>query len=380
MLHVARLFLAGCLTALAGGLLAQDNLPAYSPAPMPPNRASEQQALARQYLAAPSGWASASDQSVAPSAADRYETPPVNLGVEPSPATAPPAASAELRTAFEPTAQPNRGYAPTNWPSAPAGTSNDRAESTGLGLQNVTPANRAEASEPSRLFPVPDVPAHTADIDANPDTGNSAAGYGNRAADVLPGRVVQAAHFSEASDKPAPEASAADSSHASEKDATVESETSQPPPIPLEKAREALPLTPPGAVHSEGSRPASGMPSIVTMVGGLGIVLGLFFVVAWGMRRATPGASMTLPNQVVEILGRAPLAGRHQVHLLRCGNKLLLVSVTPDATETLTEITDPFEVDRLAGLCEQARPNSSSAAFRRAFQQFAHDGKGSYAS
>ena len=54
--------------------------------------------------------------------------------------------------------------------------------------------------------------------------------------------------------------------------------------------------------------------------------------------------------------GRAPLAGRQHVHLLRCGSKLLLVSVTPGGAETLTEVTDPAEVDRLAGLCRQAHP------------------------
>jgi hypothetical protein len=57
------------------------------------------------------------------------------------------------------------------------------------------------------------------------------------------------------------------------------------------------------------------------------------------------------------------------MHLLRCGNKLLLVSVTPAGAETLTEVTDPLEVDRLAGLCRQAHAQSATVAFRQVFQQ-----------
>jgi flagellar biogenesis protein FliO len=115
----------------------------------------------------------------------------------------------------------------------------------------------------------------------------------------------------------------------------------------------------------------SGLPSLATTAGSLAVVLGLFFALVWMMRRASPKGSVLLPGEVVEVLGRAPLAGRQQMHLLRCGNKLLLVSVTPAGAETLTEVTDPLEVDRLAGLCRQAHPQSATAAFRQVFQQFA---------
>ena len=66
-----------------------------------------------------------------------------------------------------------------------------------------------------------------------------------------------------------------------------------------------------------------------------------------------------------------PLGARQQVQLLRCGNKLLLVSITPGGAETLTEVTDPLEVDRIAGICQQAHPKSATTAFRQVFQQLA---------
>jgi flagellar protein FliO/FliZ len=119
------------------------------------------------------------------------------------------------------------------------------------------------------------------------------------------------------------------------------------------------------------SKKSGGLPSMAAVFGCLGMVLGIFFLIAWMVRRAAPQGLTRLPNEAFEVLGRAPLAGRQNVHLLRCGNKLLLVSLTPAGTETLTEITEPQEVDRLAGLCRQAGPQSSTAAFRRIFEQLA---------
>jgi flagellar biogenesis protein FliO len=118
-----------------------------------------------------------------------------------------------------------------------------------------------------------------------------------------------------------------------------------------------------------------GLPLVVTVGGSLALVLGVFFLIAWAVRRAAPHGLTVLPSEVVEVLGRAPLAGRQQLHLLRCGKKLILVSVTPAGAETLTEITDPEEVDRLAGLCQQARPNSATAAFRQVLRQLAGQNK-----
>ena len=112
---------------------------------------------------------------------------------------------------------------------------------------------------------------------------------------------------------------------------------------------------------------------MVTVSGSLAVVLGIFLLAAYAMRRLAPRAMSNLPPDVFAVLGRAPLAGRQQVHLLRCGKKLLLVSVTTTGAETLTEVTDPPEVDRLLGLCEQAKPNSATATFRTVFGQLAED-------
>jgi len=134
----------------------------------------------------------------------------------------------------------------------------------------------------------------------------------------------------------------------------------------------SMPVTPPGGPSKAGAQGrGAGPTSAVTVVGALGLVLGIFLLTAWGIRRAAPQALHPLPKEVFEVLGRAPLAGRQQAHLLRLGNKLVLVSLSSAGAETLTEITDPLEVDRVAGLCRQAQPGSATAVFRQVLDQFA---------
>lgn len=120
--------------------------------------------------------------------------------------------------------------------------------------------------------------------------------------------------------------------------------------------------------HTEPDKRPAGLQPLMTVGGSLAVVLGVFFLLVWVLRKASPNGFATLPPEAFEVLGRAALAHRQQVHLLRCGNKLLLVSVTATGAETLAEITDPAEVDRLASLCRQGRSRGAAAAFRQVFR------------
>lgn len=146
-------------------------------------------------------------------------------------------------------------------------------------------------------------------------------------------------------------------------------------------ASSPLPLPPRGS-GSNASRPGpmneqprrSGvLASLGTAIGSLAVVLALFGAGAWALRRAMPAGPASLPHEVAEVLGRCPLGGRHQGHLLRCGNKIVLVYFSTAGAETLTEITDPVEVDRLAGICRAAHPKSSTAGFRNLLAQFSRE-------
>lgn len=136
---------------------------------------------------------------------------------------------------------------------------------------------------------------------------------------------------------------------------------------------EPIPIPPPAA-SQPSKQPAAeardrGTNVAAVVTSSLAIVLGLFFLVVWISRRALPKASASLPADVLEILGRSPLAGRHHLQLLRLGQRLLLISVTPDRAQTLAEISAPEEVHDLLTLCRKHQPASISATFRHVLHQ-----------
>jgi len=143
----------------------------------------------------------------------------------------------------------------------------------------------------------------------------------------------------------------------------------EPPASRRSERQPALPLSPPEP-HAGDNRVASTAGTIFSVLGALGVVLGVFLLVVWVFRRTAPKSAGLLPAEVVEVLGRRPLAPRQFVHLLRLGNKLILVSITPGGAETLAEVDDPVEVDRLAGLCSAAQSSSTTGTFRQIFEQF----------
>lgn len=122
--------------------------------------------------------------------------------------------------------------------------------------------------------------------------------------------------------------------------------------------------------------PSFGMPKIesfATAGAGLAIVVGLFLVCMWLLRRSGPKPTTPLPSEAVAVLGRVPLAARNFAHLLRIGNKLVLVAITPDGVAPITEVTDPIEVQQLLGLCQRNQKQSTTAEFHDVLQQLAKE-------
>lgn len=114
-------------------------------------------------------------------------------------------------------------------------------------------------------------------------------------------------------------------------------------------------------------RPSS--RTLTTTGAGLAIAIGLLMSFTWLLRSLAPKSSRPLPRDVVEVLGRAPLGGKQTTQLVRVGSKLVLVAITPEGAETLTEITDPDEVARLIAACDAKRGDGSAAEFDQLLQQ-----------
>jgi flagellar biosynthetic protein FliO len=121
------------------------------------------------------------------------------------------------------------------------------------------------------------------------------------------------------------------------------------------------------------SGPVTPTSAIGTVASSLAVVVGLLIAVAWLSRRFAPPGTAPLPSQAIELLGRQSLGGKQSLHLMRVGNKLLLVALSPGGAQTLTEITDPLEVEHLAGVCRRTKADSASAAFSRILSQLAKE-------
>ncbi len=156
-------------------------------------------------------------------------------------------------------------------------------------------------------------------------------------------------------------------------------------PVP-DESRRLAPRSPGFAAMAEQSPGASSslrdrLPtsfsrfgSLSTAGAGLAIVVGLFFVCMWLLRRSS-GAKPTgmLPSEAFAVLGRAPLTPQSFAQLLRVGNKLVLVAVSADGIQPLTEVIDPLEVDRLTGVCASGRGHGPAAEFQQVLAQLARE-------
>ncbi|MCA9190214.1 MAG: flagellar biosynthetic protein FliO [Planctomycetales bacterium] len=127
-----------------------------------------------------------------------------------------------------------------------------------------------------------------------------------------------------------------------------------------------IPLKPSGQSESRHSVPSgrSTWQILLSVGSSLSIVIGLFLGVAIMYRKTLQTGFQGLPKTVVQVLGRTPLASRQQLVLVRFGSKLVLVSLVQGEARAISEITDPLEVDQLAGQCESVQPGSISSSFR----------------
>ena len=138
-------------------------------------------------------------------------------------------------------------------------------------------------------------------------------------------------------------------------------------------------LLPPPKERSESDKkisftPGSQVMSVVSVLGSLCLVLGVFFMFVLFMKKIGPKSGGNLPKEAFENVGRYPLSPKLQLNLLRLGNRLMLVASTPDGgVETLTEIDHPDEVVQILGMCRRLDPNSSSSQFQSVLDEFAKE-------
>ena len=129
------------------------------------------------------------------------------------------------------------------------------------------------------------------------------------------------------------------------------------------------PRKPQAASETTKSSTGNTIKMMLSVGSSLLIVIGLFLGVAWCYRKTLNTSLGGIPKHVVSVIGRTAIAPRQQLVLVRFGSKLVLVSMVQGETRTISEITDPLEVDQLAGACESHQPHSLTNSFRSILNQ-----------
>lgn len=100
------------------------------------------------------------------------------------------------------------------------------------------------------------------------------------------------------------------------------------------------------------------------------VVSGVIVAGARWLKSQSPAVAKSLPNDVLDVLGRKVIDQRTSIVLVRCGSRVLVLSSSASGLRTLAEITDPVEADCLAGLCRaNGRDQGVTETFRSLLQR-----------
>lgn len=101
------------------------------------------------------------------------------------------------------------------------------------------------------------------------------------------------------------------------------------------------PLTQEIEGSSDGTNNTGGgsLDGLLQTLGALAVVIALIFCVRLAMRRFSPSASPAGGSKLIEVLARKNLTPRHQVFLLKTGEKEILVAASPSGMNVLSQVT-----------------------------------------
>ncbi|MDE0818223.1 MAG: flagellar biosynthetic protein FliO [Pirellulaceae bacterium] len=112
--------------------------------------------------------------------------------------------------------------------------------------------------------------------------------------------------------------------------------------------------------------------SATRMVAALAVVLGAFMVLLWVTKKIQGPSQSIMSKQTLEVLGQKQINKIHSLHLIRLGQRILLISASDSSVTCLSEINDPVEVTQLLNTNSQAGDSSElpQSTFKRIFAQY----------
>ena len=133
------------------------------------------------------------------------------------------------------------------------------------------------------------------------------------------------------------------------------------PEVEKSLSRPSRPITPNSSKKGGQKR---GALSLWKTLGALLFVVGLIVLGAKFLGKHAPKFNGGIPPEAMEVLGKRTVDQKQVIHLIRLGSRIMVIGGSPNGLQTLAEITDPVEVDYLAGMC---RKESSETPFTQGF-------------
>jgi len=96
----------------------------------------------------------------------------------------------------------------------------------------------------------------------------------------------------------------------------------------------------------------------------LAVVVALILCLRYALRRLGRAGVLKARTGAIDVLAQRSLSAKHQLYLVRMGERLVLVGASPEGLSTLCEVTDPEEIARLTKQLERS-PGALSELFRR---------------
>jgi flagellar biosynthetic protein FliO len=95
------------------------------------------------------------------------------------------------------------------------------------------------------------------------------------------------------------------------------------------------------SMESQFQSDVPGLGTILTRLClGLGVVFGLMYAAVWAARKWMPRNMQTRRTGTIDILASRSIGGRRSLLLIRARDRTLLIGVTPQAIQTLSEFED----------------------------------------
>ncbi|NLX13324.1 MAG: FliO/MopB family protein [Phycisphaerales bacterium] len=101
----------------------------------------------------------------------------------------------------------------------------------------------------------------------------------------------------------------------------------------------------------------------------LAVVLGVIAAMALLLRRFLPNQRLLTGSGAIEVVARTGLSSKQQLVLVKVGRRLVLLGVSADRINPLSEVVDPDEVATLIGAVAGDRPGSMRRAFADSFDR-----------